>query len=592
MTFTRHPSSIDTTRRRRWRTHVSATVALGTVVGLALASSALAAAMWSNAIEVPGTAAINVGGSAQVQAVSCSPDGSCAAIGNYEPSINITQAFVVSETDDVWGTAMEVPGIATLNVGNTLGDIYAISCTSSGNCSAGGSYTDTNGVTQSFVTDEVNGTWEAAEEVPGTAALNAGDKIGGLLGISCPSTGDCVLGGIYTDAFNYAQAYVDTESDDTWGTAVPVPGVADLNVDGVAALTGLSCDTTTSCTAEGFYADLPGNLQTWVATESAGVWAPATELSNTQVLNAGGFAVANQIVCPNAVSCTTAGLYTDAAKHDQAFVDDEVGGTWNNAIEVPGTAFLDAGGNAETTSVACTSPGNCSAGGTYADGAGDAQAFIDNEVSGVWGTANEVLGTAALNVDGNAYVNSVACSTPGDCVAGGVYTDSAKHSQAFVVDEVSGTWGSAFEVPGTSTLNAGAVGGVNSVACSAAGDCAAGGSYTDAASALQAFVSNYTAPSTTTTTVPVTKAAPGPPSIRAASPVKGEIVITVLGAGSGASGYQYQVNGGAWTRSTNGASKTIDVRHLTPGKTYRVRVRAVSASGDGAPSRTLSVTVK
>jgi hypothetical protein len=53
---------------------------------------------------------------------------------------------------------------------------------------------------------------------------------------------------------------------------------------------------------------------------------------------------------------------------------------------------------------------------------------------GTWGTAREVPGTAALN-HGDAQVNSVSCASAGNCAAGGWYTDSSGHTQAFVVNE-------------------------------------------------------------------------------------------------------------------------------------------------------------
>jgi hypothetical protein len=49
-----------------------------------------------------------------------------------------------------------------------------VSCGSSGNCAAAGSYTGEAGNIQAWLATEVNGTWGDAEEVPGTAALNAG----------------------------------------------------------------------------------------------------------------------------------------------------------------------------------------------------------------------------------------------------------------------------------------------------------------------------------------------------------------------------------------------------------------------------------
>jgi hypothetical protein len=52
-------------------------------------------------------------------------------------------------------------------------------------------------------------------------------------------------------------------------------------------------------------------------------------------------------------------------------------------------------------------------------------------------------------------VTSVSCSLAGNCGAGGWYTDSADHGQAFGVSEVNGTWHNAIEVPGIAPLNQG-----------------------------------------------------------------------------------------------------------------------------------------
>ena len=43
---------------------------------------------------------------------------------------------------------------------------------------------------------------------------------------------------------------------------------------------------------------------------------------------------------------------------------------------------------------------------------------------GSWGQAVEVPGLAALNTGGQANVNSVSCASAGNCAAGGYYTIS------------------------------------------------------------------------------------------------------------------------------------------------------------------------
>jgi hypothetical protein len=147
--------------------------------GTAARAGALAASAgshaWGSAVEVPGTAALNQGGQAEVASVSCASAGNCSAGGYYNDSSFNYQAFVVSQTDGTWGTAIEVPGTAALNSGGNAA-IASVSCASAGNCSAGGDYADTprSAPDQAFVVSQVNGTWHTAKEVPGTAALNQG----------------------------------------------------------------------------------------------------------------------------------------------------------------------------------------------------------------------------------------------------------------------------------------------------------------------------------------------------------------------------------------------------------------------------------
>ena len=107
---------------------------------------------------------------------------------------------------------------------------------------------------------------------------------------------------------------------------------------------------------------------------------------------------------------------------------------WGGAVEVPGTAALNSGGNASLNSVSCGAAGECAAGGAYKDGSSKYQAFVVSETNGVWGDAVEVPGTAALNGAGDATLRSLSCAAQGDCAAGGWYKDGTGHYQAYVVN--------------------------------------------------------------------------------------------------------------------------------------------------------------
>ena len=410
---------------------VAAAVCTMVVTG-ASGANAAPGSTWGAAQEVPGTAALNSGGSAVVISVSCASAGNCAAGGVYTDTSGHAQAYVASEVNGTWHAAIEVPGTAALNQGGDA-QVYSVSCASAGNCAAGGWYTDSSGKRQAFVAGEVNGTWHTAREMPGTAALNSGGSAT-VISVSCASAGNCAAGGAYTDNSGSDQAFVASEVSGTWHTAREMPGTAALNSGGEAVVSSVSCASAGNCAAGGYYLDNSGHAQAYVASEVNGTWHTAIEVPGTAALNH-RYAQVYSVSCASAGNCAAGGVYTDTSHRHQAFVASEANGTWHAAIEVPGTAALNQGGRAQVGSVSCASPGNCAAGGGYTDSADHGQVFVASEVNGTWHAAIEVPGTAALNQGGRAVVFSVSCASAGNCAAGGFYTDSSRHGQAFVVNE-------------------------------------------------------------------------------------------------------------------------------------------------------------
>jgi hypothetical protein len=272
----------------------------------------------------------------------------------------------------------------------------------------------------------------------------------------------------------------------TWGSAQEVPGFGALSAGGGIdhyVLTSLSCASSGNCSGVGEYpTDNVGHLQPYVVSEVNGTWGNAEEVPGIAALNTNTYAPLNSVSCVSAGNCAAVGSYNGAGG-EEAFVVNQVKGTWGNAIEVPGIAALNAGGSAQLTSVSCRSAGNCTGGGYYFDSSFTTQAFVVSETNGTWGRAIEVPGIAALNTGGDADVNSVSCGSAGNCTAGGFYVNgSGAHGafdQAFVVSETNGTWGKAVEVPGTAALNTGNDAQITSVSCPSAGNCSGGGFYND-----------------------------------------------------------------------------------------------------------------
>jgi hypothetical protein len=112
-----------------------------------------------------------------VGSLSCTSAGDCAAVGFLDIA-DTTWPLVVSEKDGAWGRAGTVPGLSALPGGDQYAELGPVSCSSAGNCGAGGYYEQSGNPdtapAQGLVVTERNGVWGKATAVPGLAGLNAG----------------------------------------------------------------------------------------------------------------------------------------------------------------------------------------------------------------------------------------------------------------------------------------------------------------------------------------------------------------------------------------------------------------------------------
>lgn len=229
--------------------------------------SAALGVSWGRALEVPGTAALNVTGQAQVDAVSCPAAGSCAAAGFISDASGHNEAFITAERKGSWGKASRIAGLAKLDVG---GQDYvdALSCAQPGYCSAVGSYIDGAAHVQSFAAGESKRAWGPARQLPGLGKVNTGGQ-SALDATSCPVRGTCAAGGSYKDGAGHFQALLMTESKGRWGNAAEARGTAGLNSGGNAAIYSVTCMSAGNCSAGGFYKDGAGHIQAFLVNETA-----------------------------------------------------------------------------------------------------------------------------------------------------------------------------------------------------------------------------------------------------------------------------------------------------------------------------------
>jgi hypothetical protein len=420
-------------------------------------------------------------------AISCPSAGNCAAVGDYTG--NGGNGFVMDETDGAWGSPQVVSASLSLS---------SVSCPTAGDCTAAGTQAVpqvlSTGETQAVVVAETGGVWGSPQALSGSLNTDAG-----LTAISCVSAGNCATGGYY-DAQPYGplpgEGYVlvANEVGGTWGPAQTITGSfttnGDIDVDGI---TSVSCSSAGNCSAGGYEGTFDGTTNAFVVSETDNSWRTATNVGTS--LGVEGAQISS-ISCPADGDCSAGGFYLDGDEDHQALVVNQSDGTWQPAEEAAGG--LNADGYAQIYSVSCVSAGNCSAGGFYANEAGGLVGLVVTETNGTWGSG-EAVATSSID-DATAQVNSISCPSVGNCAAGGVIDDANDIEVAFVVDEkpvavptltVSWpariTYGSGYKVPvkvsgpggsptGTVTLTSGSTtlgtatlsGGVGTISVSAA----------------------------------------------------------------------------------------------------------------------------
>ena len=399
---------------------------------------------------------------AAVNSVSCASPGNCGAGGSYQNAAGATEAFIVSEVNGIWGGAAEV---AAAQNGGGDATITSVSCKSPGNCSAGGYYAGSGG-SQPFVVNEANGVWGSVVKV----GANLGGLGGMITSLSCASPGNCAATGNYTDAAGSSLGLVVSETNGAWGSAETVAANL-VTGSNNAFINSVSCGSPGSCSAGGSYGTAPFRSEAFVVSEVNGNWGSAEEVGAN--LRSNGQVAINSVSCAAAGDCSGVGEYT-AASGGQAFAVSEANGAWGGAKTIGANL-----GGVLINSLSCATPGNCAAGGSYSSSTAT-QAVVISETDGAWGSAQEVA--ADLNTAGAANINSVSCITPGDCTAGGYYYGNGQ--TPLVVSENNGDWGSQNLPPDLIvTFN----GAVNSVSCTSPGNCTVGGSYVDNTGVSQAF---------------------------------------------------------------------------------------------------------
>jgi hypothetical protein len=323
--------------------------------------------------------------------VSCASTTACTAVGRYFTSnVGVTLA-------ERWnGTNWRIESTPVV-VGARENDLNAVSCPSTSRCTAvGGSIVGGNGAE---LVEYWNGSGWAIQPTPSTYHAD-------LLGVSCPSTTTCTAVGDYINASVVVVTLAERWNGNGW-TVQPTsnPG------GGSDVLQGVSCPSTTVCTAVGSYSSSSGASVTLAERWNGSTWS----VQSTPNPAGAARSVLVAVSCSSSTACTAVGDYPSPAGAGAlvAFAERWDGATW--AIEsTPSPA--GAKSNA-LQGVSCPSTSSCTAVGSFENSSGVRQTLALQ-----WNGTSWVLQSTPNPPGGVSVVlYGLACPSATVCGAVGTY---------------------------------------------------------------------------------------------------------------------------------------------------------------------------
>ena len=198
--------------------------------------------------------------------VSCPSIGACVATGRFRNSLGGTAVEALQQSGSSWtAAAAPLPGDAVTGASESVelpfesvGLGIGLSCATTGTCLLVGHYANTTGGTSGLLDSLNGGVWSAASApLPGNTATGASQNVD-MIGVSCPAVGGCVAVGAYRDAGSGTRPLIETVTG-----GVPIGQEGPQPSDGAgtsnAFLTAVSCLAGTACTAVGQYRDNSGS---------------------------------------------------------------------------------------------------------------------------------------------------------------------------------------------------------------------------------------------------------------------------------------------------------------------------------------------
>jgi hypothetical protein len=344
--------------------------------------------------------------------VSCSSSTACTAVGTYSYEPEYGEFYDFAER---WnGTEWSIQSTPNLKEGtDPLSELTGVSCSSATSCTAVG-YSEVSREDKTVVSyaEHWNGSeWLPPQVVPKPVESGVESNFVLLHGVSCSSSTVCTAVGVYANKAGYGRPLAERLSEGTWSlqkTYINTPNEAEEN-----GLSSVSCASTTVCVAAGEQLNEQKSssplVESW--TSSTG-WALDATPSPSKVSTSWLAGIS----CVSVTECVAVGSdYPEFGSGSLPYFAERLtGGVWS-LQSMPAPKFEGS----ELFDVSCSSPTACTAVGRDR---GEGKFEYEAQPFGLrWnGTEWSIQETSQA---GRRYGRAVgvSCASSGACVAVGRY---------------------------------------------------------------------------------------------------------------------------------------------------------------------------
>ncbi len=385
----------------------------------------------------------------------------CTAIGRYVNSggteVTLAEAYASSK----W-TIKETPNPTGAKGSSLIG----LQCQSTSECDAVGSYHNSSGVEVTLV-ERYGGTW-VVEETP-----NPKISTGAFSAVSCATSEVCTaVGHSFNDAGTELTLAEGWNGKEWSQQETPNPAGAKGS-----SLTGVSCASSTVCTAVGRYINSSGVEVTLAEEFASSKWTIKESPNPTGAKGTGLTGVS----CASTTVCAAVGRYVNSSGVEVTLAEEFASSKWTIKESPNPTGAKGTG----LTGVSCASTTVCAAVGRYVNSSGVEVTLAEEFASSKWTIKESPNPTGAKGTG----LTGVSCASTTVCAAVGRYVNSGGVEVTLAEEFASSKW-TIKESPNPTGAKGSVLSGVS---CSSSEACRAVGHYISSLGAELTLAEAYAA---------------------------------------------------------------------------------------------------